>query len=125
MSPIPLFWFPILPFWRRAEIQAAKYLRAQGYRIVASGFRVKEGEVDLVAWDGGVLVFIEVKSRKGTDPPEAAVGYTKQQRIVKAARLYIGRYKHHEAFYRFDVVAINEIPGQKLNCRLIRNAFTP
>src|SRR5438034_1090400 len=72
-----------LPFWRSAEIRAAGYLRKQGYRIVASSFRVREGEIDLIAWDGDVLVFIEVKSRKNADPPESAVGLRKRSRVKK------------------------------------------
>src|SRR5690348_8238572 len=97
-----------LAFWRRAEIRAAAYLRSIGYRVVASGYRVKEGEVDLIAWDQNILVFVEVKSRKNADPPEAVVGFTKQRRVIRAARAYISRHKLHETTYRFDIVAVNE-----------------
>ncbi len=121
--PIPLFWTRLLPFWRTAEIRAASFLRKQGYKIIASGFRVKDGEIDLIAWDADVLVFVEVKSRKGNDPPETNVGYTKQQRILKAATVYIARNKLHGARCRFDIVAVNAIPGGKPLCRLIREAF--
>jgi len=114
-----------VPFWRRAEIRAAKYLRSQGYRIIASGFRVAEGEIDLIAWDGDTLVFVEVKSRKSADLPEVVVGYTKRHRVIRAARSYIARFKLHEATYRFDIVAVNEVSGQKPVCRLIRDAFHP
>src|SRR5262249_22702166 len=112
-----------LPFWRAAEISAAGYLRKQGYRVVASGFRVREGEVDLVAWDGDVLVFIEVKSRRSTDPPESAVGLRKRRRILSAARAYIARYKLTGAAYRFDIVTVNEVSGQKPIYHLSRDAF--
>jgi putative endonuclease len=121
--PLPLFWSRLLPFWRTSEIHAAQFLRKQGFKIVASGFRVKEGEVDLIAWEDQVLVFIEVKSRKSDDMPEAAVGYTKQQRIMRAARAYLNRHRLHDAIYRFDIVTVNEEKGQKPSFRLIRDAF--
>ena len=57
-------WFRIPAFWRRAEMRAATFLRSEGFKVVASGFRTKEGEVDLIAWDGDILVFVEVKSRR-------------------------------------------------------------
>src|SRR5262245_3525731 len=115
--PLPLFWFRLLPFWRRAEIRAARYLRSQGYRIVATNFRVNEGEIDLVAWDGDILVFVEVKSRTSTDAPEAAVGFRKRARIIRAAHAYIARYHLQRAAYRFDIVAVNETPTQKTEYR--------
>ena len=123
--PLPLFWFRVLPFWRRAEIRAARYLRSQGYRIVATNFRVKEGEIDLVAWDGDVLVFIEVKSRTSLDAPEAAVGFRKRARVVRAANAYIARYHLQRAPYRFDIVTVNETPTRKPEFRLLRDAFRP
>src|SRR5215471_14932218 len=113
----------LLPFWRSAEIRAAAFLRERGYRIVASGFRVREGEVDLIAWDGTVLVFIEVKSRQSSDPPEDAVGFRKRQRVLKAANAYISRHRLSEAAYRFDIVSVNEIPGRDPDYQLLRDAF--
>src|SRR5262245_47058628 len=121
--PLPLFWFRILPFWRRSEIRAARYLRSQGYRIVATNFRVNEGEIDLVAWDHDILVFVEVKSRSSAYAPEAAVGLRKQTRIIRAAQAYIARYHLQRAPYRFDIVAVNETPTRKPEYRLIRDAF--
>jgi len=123
--PLPLFWSRILPFWRRAEIRAASYLRSLGFRVVASGFRVKEGEVDLIAWERDLLVFVEVKSRLGSDPPEAAVGFAKKRRIARAARAYIARHKLQGVTHRFDIVTVNDVPGQPAVFRLIRDAFRP
>ncbi len=84
--PFPLLFHRLLPFGRRSEILAADYLRSLGYRIVASPYRIKAGEVDIVAWDGEILVFVEVKARKNNDPPEDSVGFQKQQRIIRAAQ---------------------------------------
>lgn len=114
-----------LPFWRRGEISAARYLRSLGYRIVASGYRVREGEVDLIAWDGDVLVFIEVKSRRTADSPEAAVGRTKQRRVIRAARAYIALHRLQEKTCRFDIVAVKESKEATPSYRLLRDAFRP
>ena len=121
--PFPWMLHRLLPFGRSSEILAAKYLRSQGYRIAASGFRVKEGEVDLIAWDGEILVFVEVKSLRSSNAPEDAVTHTKKQRIGRAARAYIARHKLHESPYRFDVVAINRPEDGEPQIRLNRDAF--
>ena len=121
--PFPLWWFRLLPFGRRSEIEGAAYLRSLGFRIVASGYRIQEGEVDLVAWDGDTLVFIEVKARHSDAPPEDAVGFRKQQRVIRAAQSYIARYRHHDRSYRYDILAITELPGRDPIYRLLRDAF--
>jgi putative endonuclease len=119
------WWRRILPFGRRSEIDGAAYLRSLGYRVIASGYRTRSGEVDLVAWDGNVLVFVEVKARQSAAPPEDAVGYKKQQRVTRAAKSYIARYRLQEAPFRFDVLAITVLPGTKPQFRLLRDAFRP
>ena len=62
---------------KRGELEAYLHLRTLGYRIVAANFRVpyNRGEIDLIGWDGGVLCFIEVKTRTSADfaPPSTAV----------------------------------------------------
>ena len=122
--PFPLLFHRLLTFGRRSEILAIDYLRSQGYRIVCSPYRTKTGEADVVAWDGDTLVFIEVKSRKNTDPPEDSVGIQKQQRIIRAANAYVARYKLQDKPFRFDILAVTSIPGRKPVFRLLRDAFT-
>src|SRR5688572_33219021 len=100
--PLPTWPFKLIPFGRRSEIGAADYLRSLGFKIVASSYRTRLGEVDLVAWHGETLVFVEVKARRSDAPPEDNVGLRKQQRVIRAARAYIARYKLHDAKYRFD-----------------------
>ena len=85
--------------------------------------RLEEGEIDLVAWDGDVLVFVEVKSRTSSDLPESAVGFKKRSRVIRAAHAYIARYHLQRAPYRFDIVTVNETPTRKPEYRLIRAAF--
>src|SRR5215468_4634450 len=76
--PFPLLLRRFLTFGRHSEIQAIRHLRSLGYRIVTSPYRVKGGEVDIIAWDGDVLVFVEVKARRNVEPPEDSVGIRKQ-----------------------------------------------
>ena len=117
------WWRRVVPFGRRSEIDGAGYLRSIGFRVVASGYRTRAGEVDLVAWDGNVLVFVEVKALHADAPPEDAVGRRKQQRVMRAAQSYIAQYRLHETSYRFDILAVTARPGQKREFRLLRDAF--
>jgi putative endonuclease len=121
--PFPLLIHRLLPFGRRAELLAIDHLRSLGYRIVTSGYRTKSGEVDVVAWDGPILVFIEVKARQNSEPPEDSVGFAKRKRIIRAAHSYISRYRLHESLYRFDIVAVTMLPKSKPQFRLFRDAF--
>jgi putative endonuclease len=122
--PFPLLFHRLLSFGRRSEILAIDYLRSQGYRIVCSPFRTKTGEADIVAWDGDILVFIEVKARKNDDPPEDSVGIQKQQRVIRAAHAYIARYRLQDKPLRFDILAVTSIPGRNPEFRLLHDAFT-
>ena len=119
------WWRRVIPFGRRSEIDGARYLRSIGYRVVGSGYRTREGEIDLIAWDGNVLVFVEVKSLQSELPPEDAVGLLKQQRVMRAAQSYIAQYRLHEASSRFDILAVSVRPGARPVFRLLRDAFGP
>jgi putative endonuclease len=121
--PFPLFLHRLLTFGRRSEILGIDYLRTVGYRIVTSGYRTKGGEVDIIAWDGDILVFIEVKARQNADPPEDSVGFSKQRRVIRAAQSYLFRYHHREAPCRFDILAITAPKGGRPEFRLLRDAF--
>ena len=113
-----------LPLGRRGERAAEKYLRRFGYRIVKRNFRAAGAEIDLVAMDGDVLVFVEVKTRRGLDAgaPEEAVDERKQKQIRRAAEIFATRYREDEIEMRFDIVAI-DASGKRLEIDLLRNAF--
>ena len=121
--PLPIWPLKLIPFGRRSEIGAADYLRSLGFKIVASSYRTKLGEVDLIAWHGDILVFVEVKARSSDAPPEDNVGLRKQQRVIRAARAYIAQYKLHDANYRFDILAVTSKPGRPPEYRLLKDAF--
>lgn len=92
----------------RGETLAAAYLQGKGYRIIERNFRCKGGEVDIVAKDGDIFVFAEVKTRKSLvfGPPQLAVTPFKQRQISKAALTWLSRKRLHDAPARFDVIAI-------------------
>ena len=121
--PFPLLFHRLLSFGRRSEINAIDHLRTLGYRIVTSGFHAKGGEVDVIAWEGGVLVFVEVKARQNSERPEDAVGLKKQQRVIRAAQAYLSKHRLREVQYRFDILAVNVLPGSKPEFHLLRDAF--
>jgi putative endonuclease len=121
--PFPLLLHRLLTLGRRSEILGIDYLRSVGYRVVASGYRTRDGEVDVVAWEGDVLVFVEVKSLQSSAPPEDSVGYQKQKRIIRAAESYIARHRLRDAPCRFDILAVTALPGAKPEFRLLRDAF--
>jgi putative endonuclease len=93
-------------YGRRAEDDACVLLRSFGYSIVARNWAFRGGELDIVARDGGTLVFVEVKARSsgGFGGPEAAVSLAKRRRIVAAARAFMAR-ADADLPARFDVVA--------------------
>jgi putative endonuclease len=121
--PLPLLWNKLISFGRRSEIAGVEYLNSIGYRVVACGYRTRNGEVDIVAWEQDVLTFIEVKARRSADPPEDAVGHRKRERVVRAAQNYLARHGLNDVRYRFDVLSITVLPGAQPSFRLIRDAY--
>jgi len=93
---------------RRGEGIAARYLESHGWRILARGYRVRVGEIDLVAARGGVLVFVEVKTRRNPilDDGRGAVDGAKQRRLTQAAGLFLARRRLGHMPCRFDVILI-------------------
>lgn len=112
---------------QRGEEQAAQYLQAQGYRLLARNWRKREGELDIVAMDGDTLAFVEVKTRRTVryGVAEESVDTRKQARLAQLAQRFID--EHPQLAFRecrFDVVVIDMtvLPPE---IRLYRNAFYP
>lgn len=110
---------------RCGERAAVALLLAKGFRIVETGWRFGKGEIDIVARDGPVLVFIEVKTRQGRafGRPEEAVTASKQRQVRKLALAYLVMRRVRGARCRFDVVAVEVEPGLPPVLRHIPNAF--
>jgi len=89
------------------ERLAEKFLVERGYTVVARNFRTREGEIDLICRDHGVLVFVEVKTRRSArfGAPEEAVTYKKLQRLRSAGFAFL--VEHPCRSFRFDVIAID------------------
>ena len=99
-----------------------KYLESKGYTIIVQNYRCKFGEIDIIAKEKNVLVFIEVKYRKNviSGYPEESVNLTKQRKIINSSLRYI--QENHiflNTDFRYDVISIT---GNKI--KIIRNAFT-
>ncbi|HUS06163.1 MAG TPA: YraN family protein [Bryobacteraceae bacterium] len=103
-------WAPAHASGRRAEDLAHRLLRRQGFTVVARNYRARggSGEIDLIAWDGPTLVFVEVKSRLSEDygSPDRAVDEEKQHKILRAASEYVHRSGADRNAIRFDIVNV-------------------
>ena len=90
-----------------AEDEAARYLSRHGLEVVARNYRTRLGEIDLVAREGDVLVFVEVRLRSNARFGDAleSVEARKRARIVAAARQFLARMRP-EPPCRFDVVSL-------------------
>lgn len=110
---------------RRGEDEAYFWLRRQGYIMAARNWRSprRRGEIDLIGWEGGVLCFVEVKTRRrDVVPAEAAVDLHKQHQLRAVAREYLSRLEPLPG-YRFDVVTVYYKAGCAPAVTLLRNAF--
>jgi len=109
----------------RAEELCAELLQRAGLRVLARNWRCRHGEIDLVAEEGGTLVFAEVRYRSGEGFGGAAESVTaaKQARLIAAARLYLTRrpQARSEPACRFDVLLLDSLESGRI--RWIRNAF--
>ncbi len=112
---------------RSGEEEAYFYLRKEGYVMVARNFRSprRQGEIDLIGWDGNVLCFIEVKTRSSREimPAEAAVDHEKRHDLAAVAREYLRRVSGQPEF-RFDIVSVYvENLAAAPEISLFKNAF--
>ena len=129
-----------LALGRRGEELAAAYLQQLGYRIVATNFTLPVGrnrlgvpinvEIDLVAYQGDTLCFVEVKSRASDwfAPPQVNVDRRKQRQIARAARAYRRMFGLVGEPYRYDVITIvfgeEESNPVAPDIQLLRNYWT-
>lgn len=142
LSSLPSEVAPHIVLGGRGERLAAEFLEANGYRLVASNFTLPVGrnlrgavvsaEIDIIAYEGGTLCFVEVKTRRSDwfARPEANVDLRKQRQISRAARAYRRLLGITNEPYRYDVVSIilsrAEEEGAEAEPRieLLRNFWT-
>ena len=101
---------------RTGERLAAEMLTREGYSILECNFRCRYGEIDLVAEDGQDLVFVEVKTRRGSGygRPEEAVTLRKQRKVMQVASYYLDVHACSDRSWRIDVVAVQMSMAGKL-----------
>lgn len=112
-------------FGQEGEVAAERYLRRKGYRIVAKNLRSSLGELDLVAEDGRVLVFVEVKARRTGEYGGAihAVHRRKQEKLIQLASQYLARHHLSNRICRFDVVLLQGTNTSAPVIEHIKSAF--
>lgn len=91
------------------EELARKYLKEQGYRILEMNYRIRGGEIDIVARDGEYLVFVEVKARWSHEygPPAESITPWKIKYLLKTAQFYLLKIKWEDKPYRLDFVSVD------------------
>jgi putative endonuclease len=111
---------PKLPWWRRwfgtrSENAAARFLKRLGYRIIVRNYSCPHGELDIVALDGGTVVFVEVRSTATDDLLRAAasVDQVKQRRLTRLALHFLRQRRQLGHAARFDVLTISWPTGQR------------
>jgi len=109
------------------ENLAVKFLKQNGFDIIEQNYRFGHGEIDIVAKEQDILVFVEVKFRNNLEygPPELAISKSKQKQVRKIAEMFI-HLKGKEIDFersRIDVIAILKLPNQDPQINHIINAF--
>jgi putative endonuclease len=115
----------------RGETYAYWYLRRHGYIFVAKNYMPHgiKGELDLVGYDGKTLAFVEVRTRTVRDEisaiPELSVNTAKQSVLIRTAHRFLADRRITDGPTRFDVLAIDNVPGRYPQVRLHKDAFSP
>lgn len=115
----------------RGETYAYWYLRKLGYVFVARNYQPvgAKGEIDLIGYDGETLAFVEVRTRTVGNQlsalPELSVTAEKQHVVARTAQRYIAERHVKDISMRFDVLAIDNLPGRRPEVRLHKDAFSP
>lgn len=115
-------------FGQKGENEACVYLRKHGYKIIERNFRIKNGEIDIIAIDTEdkiqTLVFIEVKTRFSDEygDPLEAITYFKLQAMQRTALFYSNQYPQLPRLLRLDAIAvILDHAGNLISIKLMKN----
>ena len=111
---------------RIGEDAAAAHMERLGYAIVARNHRTRFGELDLICLTEGVLVFVEVKTRRGRGQPWDALGPGKQARVRRMAASYLAAVvdRPHTRHVRFDAIGIVfDARGRLVSLEHLEDAF--
>lgn len=116
----------LLQLGQRGEALAWNFLRKRGYSILEKNYRTRFGEVDIIAQKGGVLVFLEVKTRRDHQFgfPAESVDWRKQQKIIRVAEAYLQAKGLENRAARFDILSITWDGKSEPGFSLLEDAFT-
>lgn len=103
-----------LTIGQQGETHAQAFLQARGFAILETNWRCPFGELDIVAEQDTLLVFVEVKTRRTTDPGDALVMVTprKRERLLRAVYHYLEAKSLESRQWRVDVIAVTLVRGQ-------------
>ena len=112
----------------KGEEMVARFLKKSGFTVVKRNYQCRYGEIDIIAENGENIIFVEVKTRKENSrvPPEFAVDFKKQRKIISTAEDYLSK-TDCELQPRFDVALVtvkeNARTGSGYSLNYIKNAF--
>ncbi len=109
----------------QGEVIASRFLQSKGYQIVATNWRCRGGEIDIVARHGAMWVFVEVKTRRGLQAGDALLAITpaKRQRLITAAQIYAAEIGMDDPPWRIDAVAITFAANGTARCVHVEDAL--
>jgi len=111
-------------YGKKGEIDAVRYLKKNGYRMLEINYRTRLGEIDIIAQDGKTIAFVEVKARRSTrfGHPKWAITPKKMRNMSMVALQYLKSTQRKGAKARFDVITIHP-ENKSMRIELIKNAF--
>ena len=110
---------------RLGEELARRHLEADGHAILETNYRTRSGEIDLISQKDGVLVFVEVRTRRGGayGSPEESLTPRKRSRMIACAQEYIEATQSESREWRIDVIAVELDPqGRLIRLDVLENA---
>jgi putative endonuclease len=114
-----------LDVWHFGEESACQFLRKNGYKIIDRNYRTSQGEIDIIARQKGIVLFVEVRTRSSNQfaEPWETIGHRKQKHLRLAAKMYIQEKVIFDAEFRFDVLSITLSDAVKPEIEWIQGAF--
>ena len=110
---------------QEGEETAAVFLKSKGLKILERNFRIRGGEIDIVAQDGSTICFTEVKTRRSNSygTPRESVSFFKKNRLIKAGLFYVAKHNLTDTNVRFDVVCVTFARDGRPQIEWLQNVF--
>ena len=106
----------------KGEKIATEHLQAKGYKLIATNYRRRQGEIDLIFTDLGQLVFVEVKTRRSEvyGTPAESIDRRKLEHLQKTAHLYLSENPQYKESWRIDLIAV-KLSGKQICIAHLKN----